>query len=69
MMASADLRSAGKRRKMTDADTGVSELPVHDREYQPVLQRRRNRRFCPHCKEELSLKTYKFHKRLYFDKV
>lgn len=27
------------------------------------------RRFCPHCQEMLSFKTYKFHKRLYYDKV
>lgn len=26
------------------------------------------RRHCPHCKKYLSLKTYKAHKRLYFDR-
>ena len=28
-----------------------------------------DRRTCPHCSESLSLKTYRFHKRLYFDSV
>lgn len=28
-----------------------------------------NRRYCPHCNKNLSLKTYKAHKRLYFDRV
>ena len=26
-----------------------------------------SRRFCPHCSESLSLKTFKTHKRLYYD--
>ena len=27
------------------------------------------RKFCPHCSETVSMKTYKFHKRLHFDQV
>ena len=34
-----------------------------------AVQSRRKRRFCPHCKEEVATKTFKFHKRLYYDKV
>ena len=30
---------------------------------------RTNKRFCPHCEENLMLKTYKLHKRLYYNKV
>lgn len=28
-----------------------------------------NRRYCPHCKEQLSLKTFKTHKRRYYDSL
>ena len=70
MSDSEDLSTARKRRKLTDTDTEVPELQERDREIQPSsVQRRRDRRFCPHCKEELSLKTYKFHRRLYFEQV
>ena len=36
----------------------------------PLTQRRIvkvDRRFCPHCKRSVSIKTFKAHKRLYFD--
>ena len=30
---------------------------------------RTDRKFCPHCGEQVSMKTYQFHKRLFFDQV
>lgn len=30
---------------------------------------RTSRRFCPHCNEVVSRKTFQFHKRLHYDKV
>ena len=28
-----------------------------------------SRRFCPHCREHVSVKTYKAHRRLFFNEV
>ena len=30
---------------------------------------RTDRKFCKHCNEMVSLKTYQYHRRLYFDQV
>ena len=58
---------AVKRRRLADTETEVPER--HERDAQLNLSRRSDRRFCPHCREELSVRTFKFHKRLYYDKV
>ena len=29
----------------------------------------RDRKYCPHCDEQVALSTFKYHKRLYFNKV
>ena len=34
-----------------------------------TARHRTSHRFCPHCCEVVSHKTYRFHKRLYYDKV
>ena len=59
--ASATLNGAGvSGDKSTVLET--SECAV-----QSISQRKR--RFCPHCREEVAIKTFKFHKRLHYDKV
>ena len=32
-----------------------------------VKKTRLSRKYCPHCKKDCNIKTYKDHKRLYFD--
>ena len=71
MADSDDLSTNVKRKKLTYSNGGVLDLKEQDSEihYGPSVEQRRNRKLCPHCKQELSLKTYKFHRRLYFDLV
>lgn len=38
---------------------------IYGKEMELVVERRR----CPHCNQNLSLKTYKAHKRRYYDRV
>lgn len=37
----------------------------------PALAKRGrfDRKYCPHCEESVSMKTFKYHRRLYFNKV
>ena len=71
MADSDDLTTNVKRKKLTYSNGGVPDLQGQDSEIHdgPSVEQRRNRKLCPHCKQELSLKTYKFHRRLYFDRV
>ena len=49
-----------KRLKRSDGSVeSSSEQVVH----------KSGRRFCPHCSESLSMKTYLVHKRLYYNQV
>ena len=45
----------------------LSVMPVAVHDVKPLPER--NRKFCPHCNRDVSTKTFKFHKRLYYDKV
>lgn len=62
-----ELDSSKKRRRLTNTEFEVSDS--HESDAQISLSRHSDRKFCPHCREEVSLKTFKFHKRLYFDQV
>ena len=44
-------------------DLGSEELPGVKMQYKS------DRRTCPHCKQLVSLKTYKTHKRLFYNEV
>ena len=61
------MNGARKRRRLADAEAEVTER--HERDVELSLPQRSGRRFCPHCGEEVSLKTFKFHKRLHYDQV
>ena len=43
--------------------------PLEDYEACASYSRKGNRKYCPHCDQSLSVKTFKTHKRLYFDEV
>lgn len=66
-MTELGVNDARKRRRLADAEIEVPER--HERDVELGLPRRSGRRFCPHCGEEVSLKTFKFHKRLHYDQV
>lgn len=52
-------------------ETEAAGTPL-DNEDTSVISRPKyctGRKFCPHCGELVSLKTYKYHRLLYFDQV
>lgn len=72
MCACAD--SAGSMAAGGDEALTLSENEG-DRESQPYTKRRKTassqcgRKFCPHCAEVVSARTFKYHKRLFYNKV
>ena len=62
------LCSGMSKRRKTCADTAAESVDESTPSSQ-LVSHRTDRRFCQHCNEYLSLKTYQFHKRLYYDKV
>ena len=64
MAFSSEFEGTAKRRKCTtlntmEADVTADTLPLY----------RTDRKLCPHCGEVVALKTFKLHKRLYYDQV
>ena len=67
MATTSDPEAGGRRKRFRSLSDTDPVLETSECAVQSIP--RRNRRFCPHCKEEVSTKTFKFHKRLYYDKV
>ena len=57
MADSDDLTTNMKRKKLTYSNGGVPDLQEQDSEIHdgPSVEQRRNRKLCPHCKQELSV--------------
>lgn len=65
MMASRKRRQTG-----LDYEDTSEEGQSGSSAFAPVVPKHSTgRKFCPHCHDFVSLKTYNYHKRLYFDQV
>ena len=58
-----------KRRKRAFQNTEDPDDTIDDDISRPGVFHRTDHKFCPHCGEVVASKTFKLHKRLYYDQV